>query len=556
MPTPPEPSRGHRPFAASVSSSAASPAPPVPHAPSEARTTSEARMTSSPHGPSEGRTTSSPRVPSGWRFWRRSGPVRVRPPILLLFIYLAFISLGLPDSVAGVAWPSMRAELGAPLEKLGLISGVVLWISAFSSATSGFVAQRLGTGLLTALSCLCTALGLLGYALAPSLGFVLLCALPLGLGQGAVDSGLNLYVARHYSARHMNWLHSFWGVGATLGPLIMTLALANLDWRWGYGALALLQALLGVCVGLSILPGWWGESKRRSSTAVTTATDQTNEAETASDADCACAMTRSALDDGDACRGNDGSGETSLDKGCAVNASSVDACSGDVCSDNVCSGAACSDDVCSGDASSDKAGEACRCVAAPVAGRLWQTGDQLLGVSLFFFYSGIEFSLGIWLYSFLLDVRHLGPSEAGLCVALFYGSIMGGRLLAGVVAPRLGNERIIRLGLALAMLGVIWLWLWPGPLALAGAMLNGLGLAPVYPGLMYETPRRFTEAVTGRLVGFQVGAACLGSSLVAGAVGLVLARWSLDLLCPLVGSLLVLAVLMNEVLARRARRLR
>ena len=180
---------------------------------------------------------------------------RVRPPILLAVIYLAFVSLGLPDSVAGVAWPSVRAELGLPLEGLGLLNTLLLWLSALSSVGNGLLVSRLGTGLVAALSCVLTALGLFGYATAPAAWALFLSAIALGFGQGAVDSGLNLYVARHYSARHMNWLHSFWGVGASLGPLIMSSALAWLNWRWGYAILGSMQLVLAGVVGASILPG-------------------------------------------------------------------------------------------------------------------------------------------------------------------------------------------------------------------------------------------------------------------------------------------------------------
>ncbi len=176
--------------------------------------------------------------------------------LLLATVYLAFISLGLPDSVLGVAWPGMRASLGQDLASAGLITLVLTVGSALSSFVGGRVLARWGTGPVVTVSGLLTGLALLGFALSPSFGLLLLLAVPLGLGAGAVDARLNQFVAAHYSARHMNWLHGCWGVGATLGPLIMASALTSATgWRQGYlwiGGVQLGLVLLFVLV----LPLW------------------------------------------------------------------------------------------------------------------------------------------------------------------------------------------------------------------------------------------------------------------------------------------------------------
>lgn len=175
---------------------------------------------------------------------------------LLGTIYLAFISLGLPDSVLGVAWPTMRASLGQELASAGLITLVLTVGSALSSFVGPRVLARWGTGPVVTASGLLTGLALLGFALSPSFPLILLLAVPLGLGAGAVDARLNQFVAAHYSARHMNWLHGCWGVGATLGPLIMASALTGATgWRQGYlwiGGVQLVLVLLFVLV----LPLW------------------------------------------------------------------------------------------------------------------------------------------------------------------------------------------------------------------------------------------------------------------------------------------------------------
>ena len=183
--------------------------------------------------------------------------------ILLGVIYFAFISLGLPDSVLGVAWPSMRASLGQSLEAVGLITLVLTVCSALSSFVSGAVIKRLGTGPLVMASGALTGLALLGFSMTPSFGVLLLLAIPLGLGAGSVDAALNHFVAAHYSSRHMNWLHGCWGVGATLGPVIMGAALAGTSsasgWTGGYQRIAFIQ--LGLALLFLLTLRLWNQER-------------------------------------------------------------------------------------------------------------------------------------------------------------------------------------------------------------------------------------------------------------------------------------------------------
>lgn len=175
---------------------------------------------------------------------------------LLTLIYLSFISLGLPDSVLGSAWPAMTVSLNAPLWGAGLIQMLISFCTIISSLNSARLIREFGTGKLTAISVATTALALLGFSLAKNYVFLLLMAVPLGLGAGAVDAGLNNFVALHYEARHMSWLHCFWGVGATLGPVILSLFLGGKHgWRGGYGAVCAIQFCL-VAVLAVTLPMW------------------------------------------------------------------------------------------------------------------------------------------------------------------------------------------------------------------------------------------------------------------------------------------------------------
>jgi len=176
--------------------------------------------------------------------------------LLLSVIYLAFISLGLPDSMLGAAWPVMQIEMGLPLEGAGLVSMIVTGGTIVSSMLSGTLIKKLGTGKLTTLSVLTTALALLGYSFTTSYLWLCLMAVPLGLGAGAVDAGLNDFVARNYGAKHMSWLHAFWGVGATAGPLLMAWMI-SLSGRWqnGYRLVSTVQFGL-VVILIASLPLW------------------------------------------------------------------------------------------------------------------------------------------------------------------------------------------------------------------------------------------------------------------------------------------------------------
>ncbi|MGM9974402.1 MAG: MFS transporter [Clostridiaceae bacterium] len=175
---------------------------------------------------------------------------------LLVIIYIAFISLGLPDSILGSAWPSIYGNIGVEVSAQGILSMITAGGTIISSFLSDKVIRRFGTGTVTGVSVLLTAVALLGYSLSGSFYFLCLCAIPLGLGAGSVDVALNNFVANHYEARHMSWLHCFWGVGATLGPFIMSYYIGNEGgWRDGYRTIALLQLALVLVLFLS-LPLW------------------------------------------------------------------------------------------------------------------------------------------------------------------------------------------------------------------------------------------------------------------------------------------------------------
>ncbi len=167
--------------------------------------------------------------------------------ILLLIIYLAFVSLGLPDGVLGVAWPEIRQTFSMPLAGAGYMTIVGSVGSVISAFSSGHILKKFGTGPVVCASSALTGFAMLGFGLSHSFIWLVLLSIPLGIGAGAVDTGLNDYVATHFTSRHMNWLHACWGLGAFCGPLIMTQAIVGAgSWRIGYISVAAVQIMLAL----------------------------------------------------------------------------------------------------------------------------------------------------------------------------------------------------------------------------------------------------------------------------------------------------------------------
>lgn len=176
--------------------------------------------------------------------------------LLLVVIYISFISLGLPDSLLGSAWPIMYSELNVPISYAGIISMIIAVGTIISSLQSDRLTKKLGTGKVTAISVAMTATALFGFSISKSFMALCIWAIPYGLGAGSVDASLNNYVALNYESRHMSWLHCMWGVGATLGPYIMGYVLTkDMSWSSGYHIIGILQIALTLVLILS-LPLW------------------------------------------------------------------------------------------------------------------------------------------------------------------------------------------------------------------------------------------------------------------------------------------------------------
>ncbi|WP_334072443.1 MULTISPECIES: MFS transporter [Paenibacillus] len=369
----------------------------------------------------------------------------------LIIIYLAFISLGLPDSLLGAAWPVMRPDFRAPLDTAGMLFMIVAAGTIVSSLASGAVLKRFGTGKVTLVSCLMTAGALLGFSLSPSLFWVILCTIPLGLGAGSVDAGLNNYVAAHYKAHHMSWLHCFWGVGATLGPIIMAgfISGGTSTWRDGYLTVSLIQFAL-VVILLFTLPLW--DRVARSGGANSAGKQEESAGSPEGD------------DDG-----------------------------------------------------------------RPPDNPLRIGGVKLALVS-FLFYCGVEATVGLWGSSYLVNEKGLSASLAAQWVSIYYAGITIGRFITGFITFKLSNRTLIRGGQAIALAGAALLVLpLPAGASLAGFLIIGLGLAPIYPCMLHETPVRFGKKHAQTIMGYQMAVAYTGSTFMPPLLGFVASRTTMGM---------------------------
>lgn len=371
---------------------------------------------------------------------------------LLPLIYLGFVSLGLPDGAFGVAWPAIYPELHLPLGLAGTVLTLGTVFAGISGFSSGWLLARFSCGPVVLVSGILTASGLFILGHAQGAAWLYATAVPLGFGAGAVDASLNGFVARHYSGRHMNWLHACWGIGAACGPLVIGRAIqTDHGWRGGYLFLASVQAGLAVIFACTL--AWW-----------------------------------KTVPASKAAPGENADGHRS--RGLAANS---------------------------------------------FAG--W------LSPLIFALYVAAEMTTGLWAGTILMAGRGFSPGAAAACTSAFYAAITGGRILVGLVIDRWGNRVLINAGLVVSLLGSVWFALDAGTPATASAALIvlGFGLAPIYPGLMHEVPRRFAPDAVQTIIGRQSGAAGFGAAVVPALAGWV-AQTSLEVVPYLVlASVVVLA---------------
>jgi len=349
---------------------------------------------------------------------------------LTALAFLAFISLGLPDGLLGVSWPSIRAGFGLPLDALGLLLAFTTAGYLTSSFSAGRILRALPIGTVLALSTAAAATALLGFALTPAWPLMVVLGFLAGLGGGAVDAGLNAYGAANFSARTLNWLHAFFGLGTTLGPLIVTVVLSSgFSWRWSYVVVGSAQVMLALTFYLT--RGRWLRESR---------------VDPAYLAPPSPARTRDTL----------------------------------------------------------------------------RRPGVWLGMLVFFIYTGVELVAGQWSYSLLTLERGVAAGAAGIWVSLYWGGLMVGRVLFGVIADRVPLAGTLRACMLATAVGALLFWLEPTRLlSLVGLVMIGFFLAPIFASLISLTPARVGVAHADSAIGFQIAAAGLGGAVLTGLVGIV-----------------------------------
>ena len=336
--------------------------------------------------------------------------------LLLIVIYLVFISLGLPDSLFGVSWPVVHTDFNLPESFASVYSVIISVCTGGVSFVSGWLIRKFGTGKVTFYSILLTAIGLVGISFSPNVVVMLICAIIMGYGAGAIDTGLNNFVSLHYKAQHMNWLHCFWGIGVTVSPMIMSQFLTGESggWRDGYRVIAIMQVVFAALVFVT-LPKW---KKLEAPT----------QAETEEKGD-----------------------KTLID--------------------------------------------------------ILKTKGMVTSILSLGLYCSMEFLLGTWGATFIVNTLGLAPDTAALWVSLYYGGIMLGRVIAGFVSMKYSDKSLIRAGIVVSFAGIVVLLLPLGATSLAGLLLIGVGFGPIFPSTLHAVPERFGKKYSADITGYHMGGA-------------------------------------------------
>ena len=340
--------------------------------------------------------------------------------LLIAVLYHAFISLGLPDSLLGSAWPQMQVSFGVPSSYAGGGSVTTALMTILSALAFPYLKRKLHTKWIVNISIFLTILGLLGFSFSKHYWMLFLFAVPYGLGAGSIDSALNHYVAVHYKSSVMNYLHCFYGAGAVISPIIMSAALKYARWNEGYRWTAYVQiAILAVCI-LS-LPLWKTEKENEEGTA---------------------------------------------EKNVGIK-------------------------------------EALRI-----------PGVVLTLVSFFSYCAG-EATCFLWTSSYFAGTKeNMSDELIAAFGSLVFGGLMLGRLIAGFVSNKLGDKRLIRIGIAVEMIGILLVALpienyW---VAAAGFLLIGTGMGPIYPAVQHLAPIHFGKRQSAAVIGLQMASAYVGTT--------------------------------------------
>lgn len=349
--------------------------------------------------------------------------------LILAVIYLIFVSLGLPDSLLGSGWPKMQVEFGVPSSYAGYVFMMISAMTIISALLSPKLIQRLHVKWIVTFSIMLTIFGLLGFSFCTQYWMLLVCAIPYGLGAGAIDAAMNHYVANNYSGAVMNFLHCFYGVGAIISPYLMALAIKVAHWNEGYRWTAFLQ--IGIL--LVVISSWslWQQNDPKAD-------------------------------------------ESKID-------------------------------------------------SAGIKETIKQPG-VMATLLAFFAYSAGEATCFLWVPSYFAGTRTGISSELVASFgSLIFGGLMIGRLIAGFIANRLGDRRMIRSGTMVELIGILLTALpIKGYLVAAiGFLIIGIGMGPIYPSIQHMAPINFGKRYSAAVIGLQMAFAYTGSTFMPTVFGIL-----------------------------------
>jgi len=347
--------------------------------------------------------------------------------LLLAVIYLTFISLGLPDSLLGSAWPTIHSEFNIPLSYMGIVSMIIAGGTILSGLMSERLTRKFGTKGVTAVSVLLTAIAMTGFSFADNIYTLCLWGIPYGLGAGAIDAALNNYVALHYNSRHMSWLHCFWGVGTIISPYIMSYALTHSVWSDGYRTVSYIQFAIFLVILLT-LPLW------------------------------------------------------------KINAK----------------------------ADSEKTDTK----PLGIRGALKISGVPFI-LTGFMAYCAAESTAMLWASSFMEGVHGMTKDKAAACGSLFFIGITAGRFISGFISDKIGDMKMIKTGISIALTGIMMLVFPAKILSVIGFVIIGLGCAPIYPCIIHSTPENFGAENSQGIIGIQMASAYVGSTFMPPLFGVI-----------------------------------
>ena len=417
----------------------------------------------------------------------------------------AFVALGLPDGMIGTAWPAVRRGFHAPLEDLGIVLLVATFGAIASSSVAGLVLGRLGITRMIMLAGTIAALGALGIIVSPALWFFVMSGTGIGVAAGFLDSAVNTAIAVAKRNRLLNLVHGCYGVGTTIGPLVITAALLIGSWRPGYGVV--------LAVELIMVTGWWLVGRRTA----------------------ARGPSGPAADAGEPV-GPEPVGPELVDQGPADQgpADQGPADQGPV-------------------AATETGHPAASVTPEPALSRGRMTVTVALGLVVFMVYTGFEVSAGQWEPSFDRGPLHLGTGATGLATFGYWGALTAVRFAFAAPRRPLSQGAIVRWGCVVAVAGAFVVWWRPSTVVtLLGLVVIGGALAGVFPALVALTPSRVGEEMARHVIGWQIGAANIGGSAISAVFGAVFQHYGLRNFGPALVVAAVLTLLGVLVLERAA----